>query len=179
MSQTVEGEQPVPGSEPESEPEPDAEAEAEAEEQRRPEPAAEFPAVETLPIPHEPSRRERRAQVRRTRVTVRRVGPISVLKLSLIFYFCLWLSVFLGLVLAFGFASGLGVVDKAAQFWGKLFSDAGASFQINGRWIFSRLFVIGSVMVVVASVFTVVVAFLYNLICDMVGGLEITLSEKR
>jgi hypothetical protein len=125
------------------------------------------------------SRRERRAQARRTRVVVRHVGPISVLKLSLIFYFCVWLIVFFGLMIAFGIASSLGVVDKTAQFWGKLFSDAGDKFTINGNWIFTRLFLIGSGMVVVAALLNLIVTFLYNLISDVVGGLEVTLSEKR
>jgi hypothetical protein len=125
------------------------------------------------------SRRERRAQVRRTRVVVRHVGPISVLKLSLIFYFCIWLIVFFGLLIAFGIASSLGVVSKTAEFWGKLFSDAGANFKIDGNWIFTRLFLIGSGMVALLAVLNLIVTFLYNLISDVVGGLEVTLSEKR
>jgi hypothetical protein len=125
------------------------------------------------------SRRERRAQVRRTRVVVRHVGPISVLKLSLIFYFCIWLIVFFGLLIAFGIASSLGVVGKTAEFWGKLFSDAGENFKIDGQWIFTRLFLIGSGMVAVLAILNLIVTFLYNLISDVVGGLEVTLSEKR
>jgi hypothetical protein len=34
-------------------------------------------------------------------------------------------------------------------------------------------------MVVVASLINVIAAFLYNLISDMIGGLEVTLAEKR
>jgi hypothetical protein len=34
-------------------------------------------------------------------------------------------------------------------------------------------------MVVVAAILNLIVTFLYNLISDVVGGLEVTLSEKR
>jgi hypothetical protein len=166
VTQTVEGT---------DEPQPAAQAVAEA----PPEPFAPplLPPARTMS--EATSRRERREQVRRTRVVVRHVGPISVLKLSLIFYFCVWLIVFFGLMIAFGIASSLGVVDKTAQFWGKLFSDAGANFKISGEWIFDRLFLVGSLMVVVAAILNLIVTFLYNLISDVVGGLEVTLSEKR
>jgi hypothetical protein len=169
VTQTVEGtDEPQP-------PQPAAQAVAEA----PPEPFAAplLPPARTMS--EATSRRERREQVRRTRVVVRHVGPISVLKLSLIFYFCVWLIVFFGLMIAFGIASSLGVVDKTAQFWGKLFSDAGANFKISGEWIFDRLFLVGSLMVVVAAILNLIVTFLYNLISDVVGGLEVTLSEKR
>jgi transmembrane protein DUF3566 len=180
LDQIVEGtEEPQP-------PEPEAgEAFVETPPQTQPvAPSQPFPRTQgVLPSPRPGSgfstRRERRAQVRRTRVVVRHVGPVSVLKLSLIFYFCVWLIVFFGLLIAFGIASSLGVVDKTAEFWGKLFSDAGANFKISGDWIFTRLFLVGSMMVVVAAVLNLIVTFLYNLISDVVGGLEVTLSEKR
>ncbi len=43
-----------------------------------------------------------RRGVRRTRVEVRRVGPFSVLKFSLIFYFCVFLVVYLSLAIIWG-----------------------------------------------------------------------------
>jgi hypothetical protein len=178
LTQTVEGteepQRPEPQAAAESSPQSQAQAVVEAPPQPRAQPMS--PPTRQM---SEAARRERRAQARRTRVVVRHVGPLSVLKLSLIFYFCVWLIVFFGLMIAFGIASSLGVVDKTAQFWGKLFSDAGANFTINGNWIFTRLFLIGSGMVVVAALLNLIVTFLYNLISDVVGGLEVTLSEKR
>jgi hypothetical protein len=37
----------------------------------------------------------------------------------------------------------------------------------------------GSVLTLVWSLINVLVAFLYNLISDVVGGIEVTLAEKR
>jgi hypothetical protein len=132
------------------------------------------------PRPREPSRRERRLQVRKTRVVIRRVGPISALKLSLIFYFCLMLIVFGGLLILYGIMSATGAIDKAAEVIGTLgFGTPQGEFEINGSWLFTRMFFAGCGMVVVAALINLLVAFLYNLLADVVGGLEVTLAEKR
>jgi hypothetical protein len=179
LTQTVEG------TEEPQRPEPPAQATVEAPPQSAGQPVVEAPLRPQAQPARPPTRmheistrQDRRAQARRTRVVVRHVGPVSVLKLSLIFYFCVWLIVFFGLLIAFGIAGSLGVVDNAAQFWGRLFSH-GSNFKISGQWIFTRLFVIGSMMVVVSAFLNLIVTFLYNLISDVVGGLEVTLSEKR
>ena len=53
------------------------------------------------PVPLEsPAPGSRRAS-RRTRVVVRKVGPLSVLKFSLIFYFCVMLIVYLALLIIY------------------------------------------------------------------------------
>ena len=118
--------------------------------------------------------------MRKTRVVVRRVGPISVLKLSAIFYFCLMLIVYGGLLILYGIMSATGAMDKAAEFIGNIgFEDKAGTFEINGNWLFTRLFIIGCGMVVAAAIINLLVAFLYNLLSDVLGGLEVTLSEKR
>ncbi len=175
MAQTVEGsaEQPV--------------KEPAASEPARDAPEAFVAQASTVTRTEAPSRQPvkgpvgRGTQARRTRVAVRRVGPLSVLKFSLIFYFCVMLIFYLGLLFLFGIMSGLGIMDKLGEVIGKLgFAGPGqATFRINGRWVFTRLFVVGSGMVVIWSLINLFVAFLYNLISDVVGGVEITLAEKR
>jgi hypothetical protein len=122
----------------------------------------------------------REPQQRRTRVTVRRVGPLSVLKFSLIFYFCVMVAIFLGLVFLFLILQAVGVIDVVEEFLTKfLVTNDGSTFQINGGYLMPRIFLAGCAMVVVWSFINLVVAFLYNLISDVVGGIEITLAEKR
>jgi hypothetical protein len=119
-------------------------------------------------------------QQRRTRVTVRRVGPLSVLKFSLIFYFCVMLAIFLGLVFLFMIMQAVGAIDAVEEFLTKfLVTNDGSTFQIDGAYLLPRFFLVGCVMVVVWSFINLIVAFLYNLISDVVGGVEITLAEKK
>ena len=121
-----------------------------------------------------------RPQQRRTRVTVRSVGPLSVLKFSLIFYFCAMVAIFLGLVFLYMILQAVGVIDAVEEWVTKIFpQDGGATFQIQPGYLLPRFFLIGCGMVVVWSFINVMVAFLYNLISDVVGGVEITLAEKR
>ena len=133
------------------------------------------------PAPWRRQRADRpRPGPRRTRVTVRRVGPLSVLKFSLIFNFCVMVAVFLGLLFLFMILQAVGVIDSLEKWATEFFpQNGGGTFQIKPGYIFPRLFVVGIGMVAIWSLIRVVVAFLYNLISDVVGGIEITLSEKK
>ena len=139
--------------------------------------------VEVVPQeePQQPKKRRRvRAPSqapRRTRVVVKKVGPWSVLRFSLLFYFCVMVAVWIGLVVLYNFLGAIGVVDSIEKgIRGLGFSK---SWQIHGGWLFSRLFMIGLVMVVFGSIVNLFGAFLYNLISDFVGGIELTLTERR
>ena len=114
---------------------------------------------------------------RQTRVVIRKVGPWSVLKFSLIFYFCVMLVVLLALGMLYWLLGAIGAIESITRLAQDLFADD--SFQINGDWLFTRLGLIGLGMVVVWSLINVFVAFLYNLISDVVGGIDVTLSERR
>lgn len=146
-------------------------------------PTAETSTYEASPVPA-PRRtmrpeRSKPAQ-RRTRVTVRRVGPLSVLKFSLIFTFCVMLAVFLGLIFLYMILQAVGVIDTVEEWVTKIFpQNGGTTFQIEPGYLLPRGFLIGCGLVVVWSFIKVMVAFLYNLISDIVGGVEVTLAEKK
>jgi Transmembrane domain of unknown function (DUF3566) len=124
-------------------------------------------------------RGEERTAARRTKVVIRRVDPWSVLKFSLLFYFCLMLVFLFALLLLYWLLGVTGVLDSAAR----ILSDVGfggeGGFSFHGYWIFSRLFLIGIVGVVVWSLINVLISVLYNLISDVVGGVQVTLAERR
>jgi transmembrane protein DUF3566 len=122
-------------------------------------------------------RRFRRPRSRQARVIIRKVGPWSVLKFSLLFYLCV-MAVLLGaLAILYSVLGALGALDTVEDLIRSLFSDD--SFQIHGDWLFTRAVTIGLGMVVLWTLINVFVAFLYNLISDIVGGIEVTLSERR
>jgi hypothetical protein len=124
-------------------------------------------------------RGEERTAARRTKVVIRRVDPWSVLKFSLLFYFCLMLVFLFALLLLYWLLGVTGVLDSAAR----VLSDVGfggeAGFEFHGYWIFSRLFLIGLAGVIVWSLVNVLISVLYNLISDVVGGIQVTLADRR
>jgi hypothetical protein len=128
--------------------------------------------------------RVRRQSPRRTRVVVRKVSPLSVLKFSLLFYLCVMLIVLFALTIVYGVLSAAGAIESFESVLGEVFgtgvtSTGGAEpLQINGGALFAWGFVGGLVFAVVWSLINVFVALLYNLIADIIGGVEITLTDK-
>jgi hypothetical protein len=125
-----------------------------------------------------------RSAPRRTRVVVRKVAPLSVLKFSLLFYLCLMLIVFFAMVIVYGMLSASGSIESLEKVLGYIFgtgttSTGGAEpIEINGRVVFTWAFLGGLVFTVVWSLINVFVALLYNLISDILGGVEVTLAER-
>jgi Transmembrane domain of unknown function (DUF3566) len=127
-------------------------------------------------IPPEIARGPRR-RPRQTRVVLRKVGPWSVFKFSLLFYLCVVTVILLALAMLYGLLGAMGALEHVTEFARNLFADK--SFSINGGWIFARLTVLGLFMVVIWSLINVFIAFLYNLISDVIGGIDVTLSERH
>ncbi|MEX0989967.1 MAG: DUF3566 domain-containing protein [Actinomycetota bacterium] len=115
---------------------------------------------------------------RKARVVVRKVGPWSVLKFSLLFYLCVMLVVLLAGTMLYLVLDALGTIDAAVELAVNL-SVVEAGFAVDGNWLFWRALSVGLIGVVLWSLVNVFVIFLYNLISDVVGGIEVTLGEKR
>ncbi|MBA3728205.1 MAG: DUF3566 domain-containing protein [Actinobacteria bacterium] len=127
-----------------------------------------------------PATEDGRASGRRARVVIRRLEPWSVLKFSLLFYFCLMMIFVVAMLLLYWVLGLTGVLDSLSQLMVTLaFGDEETGFQFNGFWIFSRLFLVGTVGVVLWSLVNWLVALLYNLVSDVVGGISVTLAERR
>ena len=122
-------------------------------------------------------RRSRSKRSRQARVTIRKVGPWSVLKFSLLFYLCVVAVIMGALMILYGVLGAIGALDSVTRLIRDLFADQ--TFEIHGDWLFTRGVAIGIAMVILWSLVNVFVAFLYNLISDIVGGIEVTLSERR
>lgn len=148
-------------------------------------PMASEPPAAPQPPQHTPVPRRAgvRAAPRRTRVVIRKVGPWSVLKFSLLFYFCVMLIVFFALMIVYALLSAVGAIDSASRLLGYVFATGNADgpqpVAIRFGQVFSWLLAIGVANVVLWSLVNLFVAFLYNLISDVVGGVEVTLGERR
>jgi hypothetical protein len=122
----------------------------------------------------------RRPAPRRIRVSIRRISPWSVLKVSLVVYFCLLLVVMVGLGILYGVVSTAGILDSLGELLtGVGFGDAEGNFQFDTGYIFRTLFLVGLISTALWAAFTVFLAFLYNIIADLLGGVEVTLVERR
>jgi hypothetical protein len=124
------------------------------------------------PSPEKPPSRSRQA-----RVVVRKLGPLSVLKISLLFYLCVMVVIVGAMMILYGILGAIGALDSLTRLIRDLFADQ--RFEINGGWLFTRGVAIGLAMVVLWTLINVFVVFLYNLLSDIVGGIEVTLSERR
>ncbi len=133
------------------------------------------PVGEAAPPEPPPARRPRGRVVRTTRVVVRRVDPWSVLKVSFLFYLCaLVVGVIAGILLWLG-ATTIGAVEGIEGFVEGLgFTD----FRFLPGVILRASILGGLVLVVAGTAANVLLAVLYNLINDVVGGIEVVLADE-
>jgi len=129
------------------------------------------------------SQRERRQRVkleaRRVRRIVRHIEPWSVLKISIIFYACLWLIFLLAGVLLWSFADSSGTLESLEELIESLFSLDQENEFWSGGTIF-RSYAIGTLVLSIAGIaFNVLLCVLYNLISDLTGGIRMTVIEEE
>jgi hypothetical protein len=129
--------------------------------------------VPDLP-PEAPPTADAPATPRTSHVVLRRVDPWSVLKLSLVFYLCVCLVLLVASVILWAGASGAGVVENVEGF----FQDAGfEEFRFAADQLL-RAFVLGGLILVVSgTIANMLLAALFNLMSDVVGGIKVTLAE--
>ena len=77
----------------------------------------------------------------------------------------------------YGVLSGLGVFETLNELFGQLSSSAGGDVITPGI-VFGAAAVIGAVNIILLTALGTVSTFIYNLCSDLVGGLELTLSER-
>lgn len=118
------------------------------------------------------ARAERRIHV------VRRIDPWSALKFSLMLYssvFLFFLMAGIGLWLA---ARSGGALDNLEDLIEDLGLYANDSFHFRDGYILRAVAVIGPILVVLASLATVVGVALFNLAARLIGGIEMTVSDE-
>lgn len=120
---------------------------------------------------------ERRLRARKVRRLVRHIEPWSVLKVSLLFNFCMWVVVMVAGVLLWNAAETAGTIQDIESFADELLGLE--SFTFEGEEIFNAVAIGGLILAVAATGFSVLVAILLNLISDLTGGIRITVVEEE
>ena len=100
-----------------------------------------------------------------------------MLKIGLVFYFCLWCVMLVASVLLWSAAVSSGTIDNIESFIEELF--ALETFEFDADQIFRAYALGGLVMVVASTGFTVLLAVLFNLISDLMGGVRVTVVEEE
>ena len=118
--------------------------------------------------------RSRPVLPRTSRVVVRRLDPWSVLKVSLLFYLSGCVVLITAGALLWVAATSVGVVGGIEGFMDSIgFVD----FQFRAGQILRGATLVGLLLAVAGTCGNVLMAVLYNLIAEVVGGLKITLAE--
>jgi hypothetical protein len=135
---------------------------------------SQYPQVTTRPLARPPGAPPP-AVDRRARLILRRLDPWSVLKFSVMFYFCLMLISLLVFAAIWFVLVNMGVFEEVTKFAGnfnlEVVFPAGTVF----RWYVF----LGLLGVVVWSVVTVLLTLLFNLVNDVTGGIEVVLAERE
>lgn len=115
------------------------------------------------------------AQGRRVRRVVRKIDTWSVLKVSGLFSLSLVLVLLIAGVLLWLAGSAIGAIENVEKFMGAIgFED----FTFIGSQLLRGFVAAGLVLVALGTGFSVLVAVIYNLISDVVGGIELTVLEE-
>jgi hypothetical protein len=133
------------------------------------------PAVPDVKPSRRAHRSEMKASARRVRRVVRHIDPWSVFKVASIFVICVWGVVVLASLLIWRAAESSGSVENTEKF----VTDIGfKDFDFDPQKMFEALLSAGAVVAISMIFFIVLMTFLFNLICDMTGGVRVTMIEQ-
>ena len=118
----------------------------------------------------------RQPRVRRVTRVIRDIDPWSVFKVGLVFNLVLYLVAIIAAVLLWSVASATGTVDNIERF---MESFGWESFSFNGWQLFRSLTVLGLMVAVLLTGIWVLAVTVFNLIADLVGGVQVTVLEQE
>ncbi len=118
----------------------------------------------------------RRPRVRRVTRVLRHVDPWSTFKVALFFSFVAYLVTLTAGVLLWRVADGTGTLDNVER-W---FTQFGwETFELKGGEVFRNAWIIGLFGAVALTGGLVLLATLFNLVSDIVGGVRLTVLEEE
>jgi transmembrane protein DUF3566 len=127
-----------------------------------------------------PGRSGRNRPPRQAALQLKRLDPWSVLKLALVLAVVLFFIWLVAVGVLYGVLDGMGVWDKLNGTYSDLVSGeaAGGSPLISAGRVLGLAAVVGAINSLLFAVAVTVAAFVYNVSADLVGGIEVTLSER-
>ncbi|TQN28597.1 transmembrane protein DUF3566 [Haloactinospora alba] len=123
---------------------------------------------------------------RKAHLTVGRVEPWSVMKFSFVTSLVCFIILFVAVGVIYAILSGLGVFDAVSDVISSL-TDGGEGEEVAvspENWfsparVLGYTGLIGALNIILITALSTVAAMLYNLAADLVGGIDVTLSETE
>jgi hypothetical protein len=118
---------------------------------------------------------------RRARLQLRHVDTWSALKISLALSISLFFIWMVAVGVLYLVLNALGVFDTLNELFGQLGTEGSeetGSEVLTPGVVFGGAAVIGAINIVLLTALCTVGTFIYNMCSDLVGGLEVTLSER-
>jgi hypothetical protein len=118
---------------------------------------------------------------RRARLQLRHVDIWSAFKISFVLAIAMFFIWMVAIGVLYGVLSALGVFTTLNELFGQLGSASGTDVGgdvVTPGLVFGGAAVIGAINIVLMTALCTVGTFIYNLCADLVGGIEITLSER-
>lgn len=118
---------------------------------------------------------------RRARLQLRHIDTWSALKISLVLSIALFFIWMVAVGILYGVLNALDVFDTLNDLFGQIGSasgEEGGGDVVTPGLVFGGAAIIGAINIVLMTALCTVGTFIYNLCSDLVGGLELTLSER-
>jgi hypothetical protein len=117
---------------------------------------------------------------RRARLFIKRIDPWSVMKFSFAVSFVLFFVAIVATSVLYLALDAMGVFRSLNKTLADMLGATGGkgSFKITALGVIGTAGVLGLVNVVLFTALSTLGAFIYNVCADLVGGIEVTLSEK-
>ncbi|QUX29167.1 DUF3566 domain-containing protein [Nocardiopsis akebiae] len=138
-------------------------------------------------VPEGPNAVKASLSSRKAHLSVSRVEPWSVMKFSFVVSLVCFIILFVAIAVIYATLSMLGVFDELTNMLTALLEGDGtedelgldpASWFSPGR-VLGYTGVVGALNIVLITALSTVGAMLYNLVADLVGGVDVTLSEAE
>lgn len=143
--------------------------------------------TDTSSAPAEPNAVKATMSSRKAHLTVSRVEPWSVMKFSFVVSLVCFIILFVAVAVIYATLSVLGVFDELTSMITALLEGDGGEDELGlnpAAWfspgrVLGYTGVVGALNIVLLTALATVGSMLYNLVADLVGGVDVTLSEAE
>lgn len=119
---------------------------------------------------------------RRARLHLKRIDPWSMMKFSFAVSLVLFVVAIVATSVLYLALDAMGVFDSLNKAFAEVTGSGGAegeTFRITAKGVIGTSVLLGAVNMVLFTALATLGAFVYNVCADLVGGVELTLSEKE